>query len=97
MPEIIHHWIDGSFESGDPGRSGPVFNPATGAERARVAFASAEDVDHAVAAAASAFPDWRDTSLANRTQILFRFRNLLEEARDELVKQVKRHGLLLAR
>ena len=84
MPETVHHWIDGSFAPGDSDRWGPVFNPATGAERARVAFASAEDVDRAVAAAASAFPDWCDTSLANRTQILFRFRNLLEEARDEL-------------
>jgi malonate-semialdehyde dehydrogenase (acetylating)/methylmalonate-semialdehyde dehydrogenase len=93
MPETIQHWIGGSFETGDSGRSGPVFNPATGAERARVPFASAEDVDLAVAAAANAFPDWRDTSLANRTQILFRFRNLLDEARDELAQIIAgEHG-----
>jgi malonate-semialdehyde dehydrogenase (acetylating)/methylmalonate-semialdehyde dehydrogenase len=84
MAEIIQHWIDGSLQRGRSDRSGPVFNPATGQERARVAFGSAEDVDRAVSAAAAAFPDWRDTSLTNRTQILFRFRNLLAEAGDEL-------------
>ncbi len=61
-----------------------MFNPATGQERARVAFASAADVDRAVSVAAAAFSDWRVTSLANRTRILFRFRSLLDEATDEL-------------
>jgi malonate-semialdehyde dehydrogenase (acetylating)/methylmalonate-semialdehyde dehydrogenase len=93
LPETIRHWIEGSFEDGDSDRSGPVFNPATGAERARVAFASVEDVDRAVAAAASAFPDWRDASLTNRTQVLFRFRNLLEQAREELASIIAgEHG-----
>jgi malonate-semialdehyde dehydrogenase (acetylating)/methylmalonate-semialdehyde dehydrogenase len=93
LPETIRHWIEGSFEDGDSDRSGPVFNPATGAERARVAFASVEDVDRAVAVAASAFPDWRDASLTKRTQVLFRFRNLLEQAREELAKIIAgEHG-----
>ena len=83
--KTIPHWINGAYQPGGGERSGPVFDPATGEERARVAFASAPEVDRAVSAAASAFPEWRDTSLASRTQILFRFRNLLDEAHEEFV------------
>ena len=84
MTKTITHWIDGGFQKGQSGRYGPVFDPATGAETARVAFASVEDVDLAVASALAAFPDWRDTSISARASILFQFRNLLHEARDEL-------------
>src|SRR5699024_11722655 len=41
-------------------------------------------VDEAVAAAKAAFPAWRDTSLSKRTQILFRYRELLNERKEEL-------------
>lgn len=93
MAASIHHWINGSPKPGDSGRSGPVYDPATGKERARVAFASVEEVDQAVAAASAAFSDWRNTSLANRTQVLFRFRNLLDGAKDELSEIISgEHG-----
>ena len=52
-------------------------NPATGEVSAQLALASESDVNEVVAAAAAAFPRWRDTSLAKRTQILFAFRELL--------------------
>ena len=84
MADQISHWIDGKPRDGQSGRTGPVFDPATGQERARVAFAGAEETDAAVAAAASAFSDWRNTSLTRRTQIMFRFRGLLEGAADEI-------------
>ncbi len=49
-----------------------------------VDFASVEDVDAAVAAAAAAFPAWRATSLSKRTEILFRIRNLADQHRAEI-------------
>ena len=64
----IDHWIDGASVAGDSDRSGPVYNPALGVEQKRVRFASTEDVDAAVQAAARAFPAWRDTSIAKRTR-----------------------------
>jgi malonate-semialdehyde dehydrogenase (acetylating)/methylmalonate-semialdehyde dehydrogenase len=84
MSEAISHWIDGATRDGTSGRDGPVFDPATGKERARVAYASVEEVDAAVAAATTAFAEWRDTSITKRTQIMFQFRYLLEQAKDEL-------------
>jgi malonate-semialdehyde dehydrogenase (acetylating)/methylmalonate-semialdehyde dehydrogenase len=93
MAETISHWIDGKPRDGQSGRSGPIFDPATGRERARVAFASAGEVDQAVAAAKRAFAGWSETSLTRRTQVMFRFRTLLEEARDDLAALVaSEHG-----
>ena len=93
MTDTISHWIDGKPQDGRSGRTGPVFDPATGRERARVAFASAEEVDKAVAVAKNAFKDWRDSSLTTRTQIMFNFRRLLDEARDELANLIAaEHG-----
>ncbi|MBW2293848.1 MAG: aldehyde dehydrogenase family protein, partial [Deltaproteobacteria bacterium] len=86
MTETISHWIDGKRQDGYSGRTGPIFDPATGKERARVAFASAEEVDQAVVAAKNAFADWRDTSLTKRAQIMFGFRSLLDEARNDLAE-----------
>jgi malonate-semialdehyde dehydrogenase (acetylating)/methylmalonate-semialdehyde dehydrogenase len=93
MALTIPHWIDGSRQTGASGRDGPVFDPASGAEQARVAFASGEEVDLAVACARTAYPAWGDTPVTKRSQILFRFRNLLDEHKDELAAAISReHG-----
>ena len=48
-------------------RFGDVTDPATGEVTGQVALATEADVEQVVAAAAAAFPGWRDTSLARRT------------------------------
>ena len=80
----VEHWIDGASVAGSSDRSGPVYNPALGVEQKRVRFASTEDVDLAVQAAARAFPAWRDTSIAKRQQVMFAFRELLNARTGEL-------------
>jgi len=80
----ISHWIDGRLVAGTSGRRGPVYDPATGRQTKWVDFASAEEVDAAVAAAAHAFPEWRATSLSRRTEIMFRIRNLVDQRRKEI-------------
>ncbi|CAM5724191.1 Malonate-semialdehyde dehydrogenase [Streptomyces fumanus] len=68
-------------------------DPATGAVTTRVAFASAEEVDAAVAAAKEAYATWGRSSLARRTEILFRFRALLDAHRDDLAALITaEHG-----
>ena len=47
----IHHWIGGKSVPGTSGRSGPVWNPATGEQSGAVDFATVEEVDAAVQAA----------------------------------------------
>jgi malonate-semialdehyde dehydrogenase (acetylating)/methylmalonate-semialdehyde dehydrogenase len=82
--ERVNHWIGGGRVAGASGRSGPVYNPATGEVAREVDFASAEEVDAAVRVAREAFTGWRATSLSRRTEIMFRIRNLVDEHRREI-------------
>ena len=80
----LSHYINGSTVDGASTRTSPVYNPATGAVAKNVRLASTTDVGTAVAAALSAFPGWRDTSQAKRQTVMFRFRELLNERRNDL-------------
>jgi malonate-semialdehyde dehydrogenase (acetylating)/methylmalonate-semialdehyde dehydrogenase len=92
---IVEHWINGSYVPVGE-RTAPVTNPATGKVTAQVALASTEDSNAAIAAAKAAFPAWRDTSLARRTQVLFAFRELLNSRKDELAAIItSEHGKVL--
>jgi malonate-semialdehyde dehydrogenase (acetylating) / methylmalonate-semialdehyde dehydrogenase len=89
----VNHWINGGRVAGRSGRTGPVYDPATGELAREVDFASVEEVDAAVAAAKAAFPAWRATSLSRRTEIMFRIRNLVEQHRAEIAAHLTReHG-----
>src|SRR5215212_8437467 len=91
--ESVPHWIGGRRVAGTSGRSGPVFNPATGEIAREVAFATVDDVGAAVAAAKTAFPAWRATSISKRSDILFKIRNLVEAHRKELAAHLTaEHG-----
>ncbi|MGZ4383994.1 MAG: CoA-acylating methylmalonate-semialdehyde dehydrogenase [Gaiellaceae bacterium] len=93
----IDHWIGGRVVESRSGRSGPVYNPASGRQSGEVAFASVEEVDLAVRAAAEAFPAWRELSLSRRTEIFFEIRHLLAENRDAIARLVtQEHGKVLA-
>ena len=83
---LINHFVGGEMSESVSGRSGPVWNPATGQQIAEVNFASVEDVDRAVAVAKAAFPAWRATPLSRRAEILFKFRNLIDQNRERLAE-----------
>ena len=96
-PGRVTHWVHGKPWTADALRSGPVYDPATGAVSAQVDFASAADVDVVVRAASAAFPAWRETSLSRRTQVLFAFRELLHARTGELAAIITaEHGKVLA-
>jgi malonate-semialdehyde dehydrogenase (acetylating)/methylmalonate-semialdehyde dehydrogenase len=80
----IGHYVGGKRVAGTSGRTGEVFNPATGEQSGRVAFASAAEVDAAVAAAAAAFPAWSDLPPSRRATVMFAFRELLLRDADRL-------------
>ncbi|MEU6720974.1 CoA-acylating methylmalonate-semialdehyde dehydrogenase [Nonomuraea sp. NPDC046802] len=90
--KTVRHWINGALADGDP-RTSELYNPANGEVAGHVTMASAADVDAAVAAATAAFPAWRDSSLVKRSQVLFRFRELMHAHRDELAALISaEHG-----
>ena len=89
----VDHFIDGERVPGRSGRTGDIFNPATGEIQGRVSFADEGEVDRAVAAARSAFEGWSQVPIVKRVAILFRYRDLLLEHQEELTELlVKEHG-----
>jgi malonate-semialdehyde dehydrogenase (acetylating)/methylmalonate-semialdehyde dehydrogenase len=89
----INHWIGGRIVPGASGRSGPVYNPATGEVAAEVDFASVDEIDAAVAAAKAAFPAWRAFSVSRRAELFFRIRAVLDEHRADIARILTReHG-----
>jgi len=80
----VHHWVNGELAIGVSGRFGDVYNPATGKVQAKVALATAAEVDLAVAAAAAAFPAWSAQPALRRARVLFRFREIFERRLDEV-------------
>ncbi len=93
----VTHWVDNKGWDGIGSRQGDVYDPATGRKTGAVDFATGADVDAVVASAAAAFPGWRATSLARRTEVLYRYRNLLVEHRAELAELVSaEHGKVLS-
>jgi malonate-semialdehyde dehydrogenase (acetylating)/methylmalonate-semialdehyde dehydrogenase len=93
----ITHWIGGERVAGTSGRSGPVYNPATGQQSGEVDLATVEEVDAAVQAAKTAFETWRKVSLAKRAELLFAIRELVHERREEVARILTaEHGKVLS-
>lgn len=93
----IGHWLDNSIHIGNSGRFGDVTNPATGEVTAQVAFADEADAARVIAAAKAAAPGWASASITTRAKVLFRFRELLNERKEELAAIITaEHGKVLA-
>ena len=91
--KTIEHFVNGNSFSGSSKRTSDVFNPATGEVSAKVNLASKKDIDDVVAVAKNAFIKWSQVSPLQRSRILFKFKNLIEQNTDELTKSiVSEHG-----
>ncbi|WP_278388347.1 CoA-acylating methylmalonate-semialdehyde dehydrogenase [Pseudomonas oryzihabitans] len=93
---VIGHYINGAVST-QAERFSDVFNPAEGVVQARVAQATVQTVDQAVAAAKAAFLEWSEQSALRRARILFRFKELLDQHHKELAALITReHGKVLS-
>jgi betaine-aldehyde dehydrogenase len=79
-------WIDGEWKSPKNGQSRIIENPADESQVAIVAEASKEDVGIAVESANKAFYDgrWSGLTPGERSNILWKFADLLEANKEEL-------------
>ncbi|MEG0028795.1 MAG: CoA-acylating methylmalonate-semialdehyde dehydrogenase, partial [Aurantimicrobium sp.] len=94
---VVGHWIDGAEVVSTSGRTAPVYDPALGEITKEVALANQAEIKAAIESAAAAFPAWRDQSLAKRQQIIFKFRELLNERKGELAEIItSEHGKVLS-
>jgi malonate-semialdehyde dehydrogenase (acetylating)/methylmalonate-semialdehyde dehydrogenase len=93
---ILENFVGGKWIRSRAAETLDVHNPATGATIARTPLSTGEDLSVAVAAAAKAFPGWRDTPPVLRARAMFRFRQLLEDHFEELARIVTtEHGKTL--
>ncbi|CCW32333.1 CoA-acylating methylmalonate-semialdehyde dehydrogenase [Xenorhabdus nematophila] len=91
----ITHLINGETTiAGD--RTAAVFNPSTGGIIRQVEMAGTETVQKAILAAKAALPAWRNTPPAKRAQVLFRFKQLLEQHEAQIITLIsEEHGKTL--
>ena len=93
--DSVPAWIEGKAVS-PAGRSGEVYNPATGQVTKRVPFCDAAVIDQAVKAAAAALPAWRDTPSLRRARVMQDFLALLKRDQKNLARIVtEEHGKTL--
>jgi malonate-semialdehyde dehydrogenase (acetylating)/methylmalonate-semialdehyde dehydrogenase len=91
----IHHLINGEHVA-IAGRTAPVYNPSTGEVIHQVSLADRATVQQAIAVATAAFPAWRQTPAAKRAQIMFRFKQLLEQNEATIARMIsEEHGKTL--
>ncbi len=97
MTRQIHHIVGGKAVAGTSDRFGPVYNPSTGEEQARVPLATKAEVEAAIADAQAAFPAWAAQSPMVRARVMFKFKELIEKHMDELaVLLSSEHGKVVS-
>ncbi|MFF4645313.1 gamma-aminobutyraldehyde dehydrogenase [Streptomyces sp. NPDC001389] len=81
----LRNYIGGEFKDAADGRTTEVVNPATGEVYATAPLSGQADVDAVMAAAAAAFPGWRDTTPSERQKALLKIADAFEARAEELV------------
>ena len=76
--------VNGEWKDSKTERWMPVSDSSTGEVIAEVPCCTVEEVEEAIASAASAFPAWSQTSISQRTQMMFKWRNILMDHLEEL-------------
>ncbi len=95
--QIVGHWIADKHVASNSGRTAPVYDPALGVVTKQVALANIAEINAAIAAAKEAFATWKDVPQAKRQQIMFKFRELLNERKGELAEIItSEHGKVLS-
>ncbi|MBZ5631028.1 MAG: aldehyde dehydrogenase family protein, partial [Acidobacteriia bacterium] len=68
------------------GKTAVQTNPATGEAVALIPYCTNEEISAAVEAAQQAFPAWSQTPVLQRARIMFKYRQLVEQHADELIR-----------
>ncbi len=88
--QTFKNFIGGEWVDAESGETFESRNPATGETIGVFPRSGADDVDRAVAAAKSAYGDWRLVPAPKRGEILFRFAQLLQAEKDDLADLMAR-------
>jgi malonate-semialdehyde dehydrogenase (acetylating) / methylmalonate-semialdehyde dehydrogenase len=90
----VQSFIGGAFR--EPGNGDvqvdPIPDPATGETIALLPYSTPGEIDEAIRAARRAFPGWADVPVPERAQVMFRFKQVLEDRFEELSQLVTREN-----
>jgi 1-pyrroline dehydrogenase len=82
----LQNLVGGAWVDAADGATAEVINPATGETIAEVPQGTQADVDRAVDAAKKAWPEWRESTPAERADLLLQLADLIDEHTDELAE-----------
>jgi malonate-semialdehyde dehydrogenase (acetylating) / methylmalonate-semialdehyde dehydrogenase len=85
-PRKLKYFAGGKWLESKTDKYMDVFNPSTGEVQAVTPCCTRDEMEHAITCASNAFPGWRETPVVKRVQVLYKFRELLEENLDELTR-----------
>src|ERR671924_1340713 len=80
------NFVGGEWVDAVEGGTAEIINPSTGETIAEVPNGTQADVDRAVEAAKRAWPEWRDTTPQERSEMLLKLADVLEAHADELAR-----------
>jgi 1-pyrroline dehydrogenase len=80
------NFVGGEWVDAVEGETAEIINPATGEVIAEVPKGTEADVDRAVEAAKRAWLEWRDTTPQERSELLLKLADAIEEHADELAQ-----------
>ncbi|MDP9234026.1 MAG: aldehyde dehydrogenase family protein, partial [Actinomycetota bacterium] len=82
----LQNFIGGQYRDAAQGKTASIVNPATGQEFAVAPVSTQEDINAACTAARTAFESWRETTPAERSRMLAKIADAIEERTDEFVQ-----------
>ncbi|MCI8328683.1 MAG: CoA-acylating methylmalonate-semialdehyde dehydrogenase [Oscillibacter sp.] len=84
MAERKKYCVNGEWRASKTDKWMPVTDSSTGELLAEVPCCTVEEVESAIASAEAAFPSWSQMSVSKRTQLMFRWRDVLMNHIEEL-------------
>jgi malonate-semialdehyde dehydrogenase (acetylating) / methylmalonate-semialdehyde dehydrogenase len=96
LMRAINHFINGQSVTRTGAFTSPVYDPSTGQVQAHLEHGDAALLAEVVAIARAAQPAWAAINSQRRARVIFKFKALIEEHRQELVHLMSsEHGKLL--
>ena len=83
-PKKLKYCVNGEWLESKTNKWMPVTDSSTGEVMALAPCCTASEVNDAIEAAAAAFPGWSGLPVAVRTQVMYRWKPILEQNMDEL-------------
>ena len=89
----LKYFAEGQWLESKSGKYMDIYDPSRGEVIAQTPCCTEEEVIRAIQSAKAAFPAWSETPVMKRAQVLYRFRDLIDQHMEELTHLVAReHG-----